>query len=792
MRMERKHTNRKKNVRKYVSAWTIIFWICAVMSICMTGKGRNVQAAEYDYPIEKTKEVQVLDTECRDSQGVKYTLDDEHRTAMVGERQGGSANTSGYSGANDGVCVIPEKVSYQGEEYTVNVLNDFAFSYCEDIKVLVLPDTVVGTDNYTWIRCEELQYLYVGKAFDLTDYYIGFCKKLREIQVSPENPYVTVIDGIMYSADKKILLYNPPFRKGSTLAKFRVPDGVETIGDAAFLEGRYRFIELPESVNRVEDSAFAYCKWLEQIDLSNVTYIGDQVVTQSRSIYMINMPEQECEIGCYFCDIGMIPAIFIKNDMGNNTLTRFNQLENLEIVAFKDGVETIENREFSTCPRLKTVLIPDTVTALKKGCFSGCKQLDRIYIPPSVTKIADDVLVDNLYANHRITIYGVAGSAAERYAEETGMPFVDTSTHDHDTLERTIVYENDYMIIKANYCEACGFAQNIEQEIKVPAQKTDVTNGEYDLGIERTKDKMVLDRNMMDEQGIVYSCSKVEETADVVEITDSSNEKNVVIPEIVVWNGREYVVEGVEKYVLKNNTCIESLVLPDTVYIVADTAFVSKTLQYLYIGACCGAGSELTFSDCDQIKKIWISSKNNKYYVKDRCLYKVGANFPVEDNLIFKFSTEKSTEDTGSSTTEQQTQGDADMPTTENTTSIENPAPPTTEKDVNVEITNPAGSKKVVQSPTLKVKKKKTSTGQPYLRISLKKIKGTYIELQVKKAKGKFKKVKLVSNRLKHYKGKLKIGYNPDGKKMWLRIRTYTKKKGKKYYSAWSKPVLVK
>ena len=170
----------------------------------------------------------------------------------------------------------------------------------------------------------------------------------------------------------------------------------------------------------------------------------------------------------------------------------------------------------------------------------------------------------------------------------------------------------------------------------------------------------------------------------------------------------------------------------------------------------------------------------------------MGANFPVEDNLIFKFSTEKSTEDTGSSTTEQQTQGDADMPTTENTTSIENPAPPTTEKDVNVEITNPAGSKKVVQSPTLKVKKKKTSTGQPYLRISLKKIKGTYIELQVKKAKGKFKKVKLVSNRLKHYKGKLKIGYNPDGKKMWLRIRTYTKKKGKKYYSVWSKPVLVK
>lgn len=791
MRMEKRNISRIEDIRQCVLLWKM-FGVCVLLLVCIIGKRNNVQAAEYDYPIEETKVVQVLDEDCRDSQGVKYTLDDEHRTAMVGERQGGSANTSGYSGANDGVCVIPEKVSYQGEEYTVNVLNDFAFSYCEDIKVLVLPDTVVGTDNYKWIRCEKLQYLYVGKAFKLTDYSMLWCEKLREIQVSPENPYVTVIDGIMYSADKKTLLYNPPFRKGSTLAKFRVPDGVETIGYAAFLGGRYRFIELPESVNRVEDSAFAYCKWLEQIDLSNVTYIEDQVVIGSSSIYMINMPEQECDIGHSVCDIGMIPAIFIKNDMGNNTLTRFNRLKNLEIVAFKDGVETIENREFSLCPMLKTVLIPDTVTTLKKGCFSNCIRLERIYIPPSVTKIADDVLTDNLYANHCITIYGVAGSAAETYADENGMPFVDTSAHNHAALEQRIVYENDYMLIKANYCEDCGYARNIEQEIKIPEQKTDVTNGEYDLGIERTKDKAILDRNKMDEQGIVYSCSKDEETADVVEITDSSNEKHVVIPEIVVWNGREYVVDEVEEHVLKNNLCIESLVLPDTVYIVADTALVSKTLQYLYIGACCGAGSELTFSDCDQIKKIWISSKNNKYYVKDRCLYKVGANFPVEDNLIFKFSTEKQTEDTGSSTTEQQTQGDADMPTTENTTSIENPAPPTTEKDVSVGITNSSGSKKVVQSPTLKVKKKKTSTGQPYLRISLKKIKGTYIELQVKKAKGKFKKVKLVSNRLKHYKGKLKIGYNPDGKKMWLRIRTYTKKKGKKYYSAWSKPVLVK
>lgn len=41
----------------------------------------------------------MLDAECRDSQGIKYTLDEVKNTAMIGNYAGGLTNTSGSAGS---------------------------------------------------------------------------------------------------------------------------------------------------------------------------------------------------------------------------------------------------------------------------------------------------------------------------------------------------------------------------------------------------------------------------------------------------------------------------------------------------------------------------------------------------------------------------------------------------------------------------------------------------------------------------------------------------------------------
>lgn len=55
MRMEKNDIRQKQDVGKHVPAWTIIFCICMMVLVCMTGNRYNVQAAGYDYPIEKRR-----------------------------------------------------------------------------------------------------------------------------------------------------------------------------------------------------------------------------------------------------------------------------------------------------------------------------------------------------------------------------------------------------------------------------------------------------------------------------------------------------------------------------------------------------------------------------------------------------------------------------------------------------------------------------------------------------------------------------------------------------------------
>ena len=62
---------------------------------------------------------------------------------------------------------------------------------------------------------------------------------------------------------------------------------------------------------------------------------------------------------------------------------------------------------------------PETVTELEEYAFAQCRSLTYAYVPASVTGIGR-----NAFGRcDRLTIHGEAGSAAQRYAEENGIPF---------------------------------------------------------------------------------------------------------------------------------------------------------------------------------------------------------------------------------------------------------------------------------------------------------------------------------------------------------------------------------
>ena len=88
-------------------------------------------------------------------------------------------------------------------------------------------------------------------------------------------------------------------------------------------------------------------------------------------------------------------------------------------IEFIDGVRAVD--DIDACYAVKTVRLPETVEEIGDDAFRACTSLKDIYIPASVTEISEFAMDSG---REDLTIHGVAGSYAERWAAEHGCGFV--------------------------------------------------------------------------------------------------------------------------------------------------------------------------------------------------------------------------------------------------------------------------------------------------------------------------------------------------------------------------------
>ncbi|MBQ5995766.1 MAG: leucine-rich repeat protein [Clostridia bacterium] len=94
----------------------------------------------------------------------------------------------------------------------------------------------------------------------------------------------------------------------------------------------------------------------------------------------------------------------------------FNNMDDIRRIIIPEGVHTICQGAFFICDDIKSIVLPTTVTELEEITFYDT-YLQAIYIPPTVTKI-HPLFIADVYRQHLndVTVYGVSGSAAEKYA----------------------------------------------------------------------------------------------------------------------------------------------------------------------------------------------------------------------------------------------------------------------------------------------------------------------------------------------------------------------------------------
>lgn len=232
---------------------------------------------------------------------------------------------------------------------TVTSIGDYAFEECESLASIDLPESVTSIGVGAFNRCENLTVITLPESINIMGGNPFGSLSDIEIQVSPNHPYLEVIDGVLFSKPDKRLIYCPP-----TKESYEVPEGIENIGAEAFsFSYDLTSIDLPDSVTSIGNNAFFSCA-LTSIDLpESVTSIGDSAFGGCGLLTSIDLPENVTSIG-------------YQTFWECNAMTSINMSK---------SVTSIGDYAFFDCTSLTSITLPRGVTSIGNGAFEGCNNL---------------------------------------------------------------------------------------------------------------------------------------------------------------------------------------------------------------------------------------------------------------------------------------------------------------------------------------------------------------------------------------------------------------------------------
>ena len=316
---------------------------------------------------------------------------------------------------------------------SVTTIRNFAFIGCGSLTSIDIPDSVTSIGGVAFSNCTSLQSVTIPDSVTSIGYRaFQYCGSLTSIDIPAS---VTSIGESAFFCCSSLMSVTIPgsvisigdsaFAYCNTLTNVTISDGVTTIEGSAFAYcTSLTSIDIPNSVTSIGASAFEYCESLTSIDIpGSVISIGDSAFAYCNTLTNVTISDGVISIGNWAFDYcNSLASVDIPDSVTNIGYMAFAHCITLTSVSIPDSVTSIESSAFYYCTSLTSVDIPDSVTTIGDNAFGSCYSLTSVTIPSSVTTIGD-------YAFDGCdTIYGYAGSYAETYAQENGIPFVDIPT----------------------------------------------------------------------------------------------------------------------------------------------------------------------------------------------------------------------------------------------------------------------------------------------------------------------------------------------------------------------------
>lgn len=286
-----------------------------------------------------------------------------------------------------------EEVAF-GENSKLTEIGDQAFLACSNLTSVVLPNSVTTIGNDIFLRCNNLESVTLPASLATFTASMLGCDSLQNIYIGDGSTTYKSVDGVLFSADLKTLVYYLPTRADES---YEIPAGTEQIAAGAFSGNAYlKNVTIPASVKLLNANAFSNCTKLTGVNFADGSteplVIGKYAFSGCTSLASIALPSRTSAIEDY--------AFNGATSLSNVTFAKANEVSKLTSIGtsafFKtaltrvtipESVRTLGDTVYGNCYSLVTATLPEGLISAGNSIFSGCSALDTVNLPASLQTI---------------------------------------------------------------------------------------------------------------------------------------------------------------------------------------------------------------------------------------------------------------------------------------------------------------------------------------------------------------------------------------------------------------------
>ncbi len=509
---------------------------------------------------------------------------------------------------------------------TIDRIGEYAFESCSSLTTITLPNAVTKIQYGAFEYCNSLKTINFPNSLTTIDgYAFAYCSSLTKAEL-PDS--VTSLGSYAFSECSAMTSFRFPskiteipsglFYGCEQLSKINdIPSMVKKLGFMAFYKSAITEVNIPKSVENIEEYVFDNCRALTKIavDANNPNYSSkDGILYNKTATKLINYPAaktgESFTIPSNVTEIEKESFGYTKNlktvtigenmteipysafrQSGINTVTipknikeiggsAFDWCQNLVNVNFASDskLETIDSYAFEDCTSLYQIRLPDGLKSIGNGAFYQCSTLLFVNIPSSVVKVGQRAFDSTAYIKRTPNINGIW--YLDNWAISASKSIVDAEI------------ANGVKGIAGRVFEYC---RNMST-IKIPSSVTYI--GDYAFGGAKKLTSITVDSNnpnYSSKDGVLYNKDKTT----LIKYPENKSDENFVIPTGVktIYNSS-----------IQKTSNLKSVTIPNTVTSICIYAFYMSAIDSINLPNSIKSIDSGAFNNCENLNNISLPS----------------------------------------------------------------------------------------------------------------------------------------------------------------------------------------